>query len=330
MSVVILCAMVLGAGGFLAEAASTAARSAGCEELVSTVNCCSFAPRLANGNSPGGNRPTVVCRPLVLVRLLALPPPPGSVSLVHGVLAPGLDDYLTPAAGPSILYVDRGAAILEWESEAPAPEIRRGGLNVTPSPVAPVTNSRHAAARIEMWDWVMLPAGFPHVLVGAGSEPATLLRVEITATEPAALPVASSAPAQSGAAWTVMAQGTFSLLPPVPALLAVARVSYDAAAADARLIQNMGPLLTAVESGSFVYLTAMGSSAIVRADTGRPEPVPPGIEASLQTGDFVIEQPGVASGLRNLNSTPSFVVMVGLSPMLVEDNQVGSPEPSVP
>ena len=278
---------------------------------------CFAASINANGNSPGGARPPVTCRPLVLLRLPTLPASPGRVSVFHGELVPDSAVNLDAVSGPLVLYVEQGQAIVEWQADAPTPEIRRGLINVEPENVAPVTDPHHHAALIKRWDWIAVAPGVPHVLVGADQELSQLLGVSIVSVDASNYATPQNRSERMDPAWsTVLAEGMFPLLPPVPALLAIARSAYDAHAADDQLTQNVGPLLTVVESGTFLYLSAGGQSVVVRARGGQLESVTPGVEVLLAAGDAIIEQPGVISGLRNMESTRSFVLMVGLSPTL--------------
>ncbi len=276
----------------------------------------------ANGDSPGGARPPVMCQPLIVVRLPELPHSPGTIAITRGALAPGATSHLAQATGLTIVYVEYGSAVVEWEADAPAPNIHRGLTQISPPVGTPATGPGNVAAQIERWDWLMLEAGFPHILVGQGTGISRFLRFSITATNLSATPEAvptENLPPQEGSTWTSVAEGTYRLLPPTPALLAVGRTSYEPYAADAALIQNFGPLLTIVESGEFVYLTAYGTSAVVRSGSSVSEPVTPGTEVLLGPGDYIIEQPGVISGLRNQSSNRSFVLMAGLSPTFDKD-----------
>ncbi|MEA2595420.1 MAG: hypothetical protein QOF01_1889 [Thermomicrobiales bacterium] len=258
--------------------------------------------------------PGITASQLAVADVDALPSDSRLVLFARYTLAPGAE--IPPSAGQSVglFYVESGEVTV---TGAGAVSIIRSGQSdlETKEP----GDEAILAAGDALSTGVCAESG----LRNDGSAPVTLLTGAVagltTGQCPGATPAATGAN-NPGLTPEFLAIGAVAPLPVLPAQLAMAKLTYAPGATDPQPSANAGTVLARVESGTFGITIESGEGTIIRKPatpnaffSAQQDPLIPGVEATLNPGDFVYEVGGTASQARNIGAEPATVVILTLA-----------------
>ena len=287
---------------------------------------CVAGAEILNGSSGGSwGTPQIACRPLVLARLAAMPTGPASFEIRRAGFPVAAATPIDRTLGPTILYVERGTLGVEIEPSATGVElVRRLPQVATPTAPAPMSPGWESLA-LGRWDELIIPTGIAYRAFATGDKPADALMVRVVPATIGETP-SPGITTDKVVVWQSVASALVESLPPAPAVMAMALMIYEPGAADPELTENLGPLLTYVEVGQFGYFVAAGASVLIRAGAETGDVIPVATESILESGDQVIEQANVVSGLRNVGPERAIALMAMIVP-LPESSQTNSGSP---
>ena len=261
-----------------------------------------------NGESCGGVAPDIVVRVLVAARFESLPTVPAVFEVHRATFLPAGSISAAAQPGPTAIFVDSGAITMHTAGTATVTRAVVPGTDANSDPLltAGIVSLRYS-------DQLAVPEGVAFGAVNEGSVPAVLLVARVVPPASRLLPAFAAAGGPS-IAWDLLADGVTSEMPPVPAILAVTRVVYAVGAGDQAPSENAGPLLVAIEAGMIGYRVTAGVSAVVRVEAETTSLVSSGTEETLLTGDYVVEQWGAISAIRNVGDERAWVLITTILP----------------
>ncbi len=258
--------------------------------------------------------PGITSAQLAVADIDALPRDSSLILLARYTLAPGAE--VPPSAGQSVglYYVESGELAVTGTG---AVSIIRAGQSDAEIK-DPGTEAVISAGDV-LYTGVCVEGG----LRNDGAAPATLLLGAVAGLRPGQCPGATPVATGSnnpGLTTEFLAIGASAPLPVLPAQLAMVKLTYAPGAADPQASAYAGTVLARIDSGTLGFTIESGEGTVIRkpADpnaffTARQDPLIPGVEETVNPGDFVYETGGTASQARNTGTEPATLIVFVLS-----------------